>query len=356
MEHHKLGPSNYPAWSECVHYRSTERSSDEANEGTKAHKELEMALVNPDFIPSNKAAAWAAEWVRDNTKDCVVYSESTLSGVLDSLGGIFGTCDASWNGKDNTTHIADFKTFSDGTVDYSMQLRGYAALMLTDFRDEGRKVCLHILHGGVFKVETVETTMGECLHAVETLLRKVEAGEDEPRINKWCQYCSKIKECKMTNNALQVVHENGLTFSKMSICQKLVVLDAVDNLSKSIREEAKKMAEESEDKAIEMDGIRYELKPWAGPSKCRDIREVASEAANKSIEVDKKTRKGVESQWVNGITQDALLDSCTLSKSSLVKAMMDANAGSSLTKADWERWAEQFFEKTEGKPHFVRTM
>lgn len=157
-----------------------------------------------------------------------------------------------------------------------------------------------------------------------------------------------------TNNALEVVHENGLQFSKLSTCQKLVVLDAVDKLSKTIREQAKASAIENGG-FIEEDGIRYEMKPWSGPSKCRDIREVASEAINVSIEVDKKTRNGNVSQVAKGVTNDTLLDACTLSKSALVKAMMAANPDGNLTKADWDRWADQFFDKTEGAPHFVRT-
>ena len=158
----------------------------------------------------------------------------------------------------------------------------------------------------------------------------------------------------MTNNALTTVSENLPSFSSLSTCQKLVVLDAVDKLSKTIREEAKKEAKENGG-YIEQDGIRYEFRPWAGPSRCRDICEVAGAMSDK-MTVDKKTRKDVVPTEVSGISNEDLLKACTLSKTALVSAMMSANLNSPLTKADWERWADKFYEKTEGAPHFVRTI
>lgn len=357
MKHHEYGPSNYPAWSECPCFRSSHSESSASTEGTDAHAELARALTEPEYIPSNYAARWAAAWIEENRDEAEsVGSEIQLKGYSEGpLCGIFGTADAIWCSPNTDYHIADLKTFSDGTVDYMPQLKGYAALVFKDIaRDIDSVVHLHVLHGGVCKAESADFTFRKCIEDTIDLLKKAQDTNAEPCLCKWCQFCSKIKECKMTNNALTTVSENLPSFSSLSTCQKLVVLDAVDKLSKTIREEAKKEAKENGG-YIEQDGIRYEFRPWAGPSKCRDICEVAGAMSDK-MTVDKKTRKDVIPTEVNGIGNEDLLKACTLSKTALVSAMMSANPGSALTKADWERWADKFYEKTEGAPHFVRAV
>lgn len=358
MKHHEYGPSNYPAWSECPCFRSSHSESAASTEGTDAHAELARALTDPEYIPSNYAARWAAAWIEENRGDAVVCSELLLSAHRNEhLCGIYGTADVLWQDSRLEYHIADFKTFSDGTVDYMPQLKGYAALFFCDLcvsPNEDSVVHLHVLHGGMCKAESADFTFRKCIEDTIDLLKKAQDTNAEPCLCKWCQFCSKIKECKMTNNALTTVSESLPSFSSLSTCQKLVVLDAVDKLSKTIREEAKKEAKDNGG-YIEQNGIRYEFKPWAEPSKCRDICEVAGAMSDK-MTVDKKTRKDVVPTEANGISNEDLLKACTLSKTALVSAMMSANPDSVLTKADWERWADKFYEKTEGAPHFVRTV
>lgn len=354
MKHHEYGPSNYPAWSECPCFRSSHSESSASTEGIDAHVELARALANRDFIPSNFAARWAADWAYQESEKGAT-SEEVVHGSYKSMSGVFGTMDIFWVDNKGSPHIADFKTFSDGTIDYMPQLKGYAALLFSEQCDNlDTSVFLHVLHGGICKAESADFTFRQCIEDTVAILNKAKDENAEPRLCKWCQFCSKIKECKMTNNALTTVSDNLPSFSSLSTCQKLVVLDAVDKLSKTIREEAKKEAKENGG-YIEQDGIRYEFRPWAGPSKCRDICEVAGSMSDKMV-VDKKTRKDVVPTEVNGIGNEDLLKACTLSKTALVSAMMSANPNSALTKADWERWADQFYEKTEGAPHFVRTI
>lgn len=350
--HHELGPSRYPAWAVCPRYRSDDRDTPESSAGTDAHAELAKALTDGEYIPSSLAARWAADWILSEAKGAEVRSETKVTGTLDGVSGIFGTVDAMWTDADGVLHIADFKTFSDGTADYMPQLRGYAALHATE-ADLGKVVVLHVLHGMACRVEDSRTTFADCIERTKAVLESVNSNKPA-QLCKWCTFCANIKECPMTNNALTTVSENTPAFSNLSTCQKLVVLDAVDKLSKTIREQAKNEARKNGG-FIEQDGIRYEMKPWAGLSKCRDIGEVAGVAVNGEVKVTKTSRKGEVTEIVaNNIESETLLRACTLSKTALVAAMKEANPESKLTKADWERWADKFFDETEGTPHFVR--
>ena len=353
-KHHPLSPSKYPAWAECPFYSPEDRGSSEANEGTLAHEELHKALTTDDCVPSNKAAAWAFEWIQQqNTHH--LQSESKVDGLnpCNRNDSIYGTVDVRWIDESNTVHIVDFKTFSDGTTDYMPQVRGYAALAIA-YYGKDTKVALHILHGAIFKVETEETTWEECVESTRKILEPVMQGTGKPRICKWCSFCSKVSSCPASNAAVEAVKDNLPNFARLSLCQKLVVLDAIDKLSKSIREEAKEKAKENGG-AIEQDGIRYEFKPWKGAAKCKNILLVA-DAMRETKTVEHKTRKGTDDIQVDLLTNSELLDACSLSKTALVNALKNKNPESSVSKADWERFVEQFFEETEGTPHFVRTM
>ena len=354
-KHHPLSPSKYPAWAECPFYSPEDRESSEANEGTLAHEELHKALTTDDYVPSDKAAAWAFEWIQQQDPQSLE-SEFRVSmpNPLDFLDEIYGTIDVSWFDCDGILHVTDFKRFSDGTTDYAPQVRGYAAMIYCQHKANraDQKVVLHILHGGIFKAETIETTLGECVAKTVEILSAATKGTGKPRICKWCSFCSKVSSCSASNTAVEAVKENLPNFARLSLCQKLVVLDAIDKLSKSIREEAKEKAKENGG-AIEQDGIRYEFKPWKGAAKCKDILLVA-DAMRETKTVEHKTRKGSDDIQVDLLTNSELLDACSLSKTALVNALKNKNQASSVSKADWERFVEQFFEETEGTPHFVR--
>ena len=158
-----------------------------------------------------------------------------------------------------------------------------------------------------------------------------------------------------TNNAMTVVSENGITFNKLSLCQKLVVCDAVVKLAETLKEQARKLAEESEEKAIEMDGIRYELKPWNGRSKCEDICSLAGSATD--IILNHKNRDGtITPVKCNGLSNEEFVKLCEVSKSSLIDAIKKKNADdSNVKKVDIDKWVSSFFKPTKGEPHFVRT-
>lgn len=346
MKHHEYGPSNFPAWSMCPCYRRAESTSKESEAGTDAHQQLHDALVN-GVTPDNDAAAWAASWVMEQNP-FNLKSEVEVKSHCDGLGDIFGTVDVMYDDESGVMHIADFKTFSDGTIDYMPQLRAYAALL---WEHENKPVILHVLHGMAKSVETTETTLAACFDATYDILKSIKSDGASPRLCKWCQYCSKIQTCQQSNNAVQVVSDNAVAFSHLSLCQKLVVLDTVDKLSKTIREEAKAKAVENGG-FLDMDGIRYEMKPWGGKSKVRDLCEVAASVASpKYVKVNEKKNTAVEVEF-NGLNHEELLKLCDLGKTALSNALIEKNPNA--TKADIKKYVEQFFEATDGTPHFVR--
>lgn len=354
-EHHKYSPSKYNAWMECLCYESSQKESAEATAGTAIHEELSKGLTDNEYEVESLTARWGVEAVNELADGNLIQSEVKLVGLDGLLTDVFGTADVLWKDKVGALHIADMKSFSDGTTDYLPQLKGYAALYLSRNGRSFAPVFLHVLHGGIRKVETVEVEESVCLGDTIKLLRSVMYGNNKPTLCKWCQYCSKIGECMETNNAMTVVGENGVAFSKLSLCQKLVVCDAVVKLAETLKEQAKELAEKSEEKAIEMDGIRYELKPWGGKPKCEDICALAGSA--QSITLTHTNRDGSTTDVpCNGLSADEFIKLCEVSKSAIVDAIREKNScDKNVKKVDIENWLKQFFTPTSGKPHFVRT-
>jgi hypothetical protein len=67
--------------------------------------------------------------------------------------------------------------------------------------------------------------------------------------------------------------------------------------------------------------------------------------------VNEKKQTAVEVEF-NGLSHDELLKLCDLGKTALANALIEKNPGA--TKSDIKKYVEQFFEATEGAPHFVR--
>lgn len=157
-------------------------------------------------------------------------------------------------------------------------------------------------------------------------------------------------------NALEVVRENAVDgFGALSLCQKLVVLDAVDKLSKSIRDEARQKAE-ANGGVLEMDDIRYELKQWNGKPKVKDLCELAGAIQHPVYNRFNDKKETMEEVLFVGIDNEKLLELCDLPKSKLIDALKKANADNkSIKKVEIERWVSAQYESTEGTPHFVRT-
>lgn len=360
--HSPFGPSNYPAWEQCCHYDSDDNERSDSELGTKIHEEAEDYLVlgrEPDNA--------TARWFGDTILQFVGEHFRTLSvevRLSNRDGDIWGYADVVWI-DNRVLHIADFKSFSDGTKDYSAQLCGYGSLFrqcrgferigefMCNTKDDD-KIVLHILHGMSRQVETIETTYKECDERVASILSRRIGMNAEPRINSYCQFCKHIKECKAVNNAVQTVSDNSVTFNELNLCQKLVVLDAVDKLSKSIREEAKRIASENGG-SIEMTGIKYELKPWGGKSVCSDLCALAGDVSNPVYtRIDDEAQEAKEIPF-NGIDGESLIKLCDLPKTRLISELKERNKGGAIKSKEIEQWVNIRYEKTEGSPHFVRT-
>lgn len=351
--HHELSPSKYTAWAMCPCFASSDKETKEASEGTKAHAELAKCIELGDE-PDNPAARWAAETIFEMAKGAKIFAEKRVEGVGDGpLKGIFGTADVVWLDIDGIVHIGDFKTFSGGTIDYMPQLRGYAALIASQSNYYAelispQRFALHVFHGQSRTVTTENTTGSEATEYVVALLAR-HSTSIEKSINPYCKYCSKNGECPMIDNAIETATSNSVKFSEMSLCQKLVVLEAVEKLADKFKAEARALAEASEDHAIEQDGIRYELKPWGGKSRVKDIVDLAFKAAAPIF----NTKKGEVSGL--GITQKEILSICDIPKTKVIEILRAKNASSKeIKKADIDAWVNEFYEKTEGTPRFIR--
>lgn len=348
-EHHPLSPSHYNAWQHCIHWKGADKQSDEASAGTKAHAELEYGLKDREYEPDSYVARWARDTIIAECGDIEPQSEVRLEGTLQGFVGIFGTADVLWQGSEGFLHIADLKTFSDGTEDYSAQLKGYAALWAKRDTPFDLKVFLHVLHGGICKMETFEFEIGDCIFDTDEIIREVSDKKDEPSICKYCQWCEHIKECKAVNNAVATVNDNSVQFGKMSLPQKLVVCETIEKLIKSLKEDAKAQAI-ANGGVLEADGIRYEIKEKFGASKVRDILEVATAM----VEPQSFNKKG-EPTKINGLTDDELLKLCSLPKTAFVAAMKEKNKDiTSVPKKNIEQFCAAFYDKGEQVQSLVR--
>lgn len=353
-KHHELGPSIYPMLEQCSCFKREQTSGKDAATGRDIHEQVQKAIETGEE-PTNDTARWMVSKVKELAGDAEVQCEKRVEGyplvdgkspsVADSLVGIFGTTDAFWIDDDGVPNFVDYKSFSDGTKDYFAQLRGYAALWGSGCgKRDGVK--LHILHGMIWKCETIESTIDECINkTIEILSRK-----DLPAVNPFCSFCSNVGKCPACSKAIAIA-SNEMQFSKLSVTQQLVVCDSVESIIKKVKADARKMCE-ANGGVLEMDGIRYELVPWGGGSKVRDILEVASGCCDSINMIDKRG----EPCEAFGITKDELLRLCDLSKSALRDAIYEKNKGNkAITKKAVEEFVGTFFDKKPGTTHFKRT-
>lgn len=360
-EHHSEGPSKYPAWQSCLCWDSDKKNRTEADEGSRLHNEIDQDLKG--FAEAEDyRSRWACEQIRAVADEVVILSEYKLVGTHQAVKGIFGTVDAMFY-KDDTLHIFDFKSFSDGTNDYSMQLKGYASLALGNLVEANTPVKLHILHAGIMKVEVIESTAGQCYQDVEALLDTKRSKEHTPSACVWCKFCSKVATCQETNKFIAAVADDKTpAFSSLSLPEKLVILDVVDKMSSTIREEAKAAAKANGGKleCFDKDGncyIKYEMVQRNAPSSCTDICELAS-AIESDVVLMHKERSGAFSEVpCEGLTPDELIKLCSISKTAIVNAVREKNKDNrKVKKCDIEVWLKKFFKSNGVTEYLTRTI
>lgn len=274
--HHKYGPSKYNHWCNCIQWEESDRCSLDAERGRKIHEELSDALANGKE-PSSPVARWASAWVKGTAGQNHIFSELEVHGAGE-LAGVFGTCDVAWYDDEKILNIADLKSFSDGSEDSTPQLMGYVALLHSDWvANSGLKhtspvAKIHILHGGIMKVEAKIVDEEECYQKTVALIERVKNRDingEKPRVCKSCQYCAKAAQCPAVSKSIATVSGGQeLSFDSLPLAKKLLVCGVVEKIIKRIRDEAKEEAKRNGG-VLEADGVRYEIKLSKGTAKMK---------------------------------------------------------------------------------------
>ena len=271
--HHKYGPSKYNHWCNCIQWEESDRCSLDAERGRKIHEELSDAFHGKE--PSSPAARWASSWVKGTAGQNCIFSELEIHGA-GKLDGVFGTCDVVWYDDEKILNIADLKSFSDGSEDSTPQLMGYVALLHSGenglLRLTSPIAKIHILHGGIMKVETKIVNKEECYRKTVDLIERVKNRDvigEKPRVCKSCQYCAKASQCPAVAKSIATVSGGQeLSFDSLPLAKKLLVCGVVEKIIKRIRDEAKEEAKRNGG-VLEADGVRYEIKVSKGTAKMK---------------------------------------------------------------------------------------
>lgn len=327
--HHKMGMSKWTPWNICSHFDSVEDSA-EARIGSDKHDKLCRLLNGDDTVVidesdmTDMAVRWAADEIKAVCGDEVLYTEETVEikpEVSNSLAGIYGTVDAFFiqhDGDEKVIHVFDFKSMSHGGKDMWPQLKGYAlgvASMLGCF-DVMTKCILHILHGGVFKHDILETDLGECIADGERIVNQRKFNEAAPHCpSSWCKYCKHSSSCEATQKQVDIVKSGALM--QFSAPKRLVIIEELESVLKKAKEEAKAEVALAPNRTLEDDGVAYAIVSKNGPSSVADGKVLAL----------------FNACTLHGVTDDDFLGICRLSKTDVMK-LLQSKGGLKLKSKD----------------------
>jgi hypothetical protein len=331
--HHKMGMSRWTPWSICTHFDSEENNA-QAKIGTDKHDKLCRVLNCDDTVEIDetdmldRAVKWAANEIRGVCGDEVPFTEekvtikSTMSPVL---ADIHGTVDAFWIqhiDDELIIHIFDFKSMSQGGKDLWPQLKGYALGVACSLEDKDWKartkvrVCMHILHGGIFKHEVEMTTLDECMNTGECIVTQRKNNSAMPHCpSSWCKYCKHASSCEATQTQIEVAKSGALM--KFSAPKRLVLIEELEGILKKAKEEAKAEIALAPNKTIEDDGIAFAITQKNGPSSLSEGQALALFNACTS----------------HGVTADDFMNICKLSKTDVMK-LLQTKGGLKLKSKD----------------------
>ena len=280
--HHKMGMSKWTPWNTCSHFDSVEDSA-EARIGSDKHDKLCRLLNGDDTVAidesdmADRAVRWAHDEIKSVCGDETLYTEETVAikpEVSEALAEIYGTVDAFFiqhDGDEKVIHVFDFKSMSRGGKDMWPQLKGYAlgvASMLCCF-DVMTKCVLHILHGGVFKHDIIETDLGECVAEGERIVNQRKFNEAAPHCpSSWCKYCKHSSSCEATQKQVDIVKSGALM--QFSAPKRLVIIEELESILKKAKEEAKAEVALAPNRTLEDDGVAYAIVSKNGPSSLAD--------------------------------------------------------------------------------------
>ena len=315
--HHKMGMSKWTPWNTCSHFDSIEDSRD-AKIGGDKHEKLCRLLNGDDTVDIDdtdmldRAVRWAADEIKAVCGDEVLYTEETVEikpEVSNSLAGIYGTVDAFFVqhvGDEMVVHVFDFKSMSHGGKDVWPQLKGYAlgvVSMLGCF-DVMTKCVLHVLHGGVFKHDVIETDVGECAAEGERIVNLRKFNDAAPRCpSSWCKYCKHSSSCDATQKQVDIVKSGALM--QFSAPKRLVIIEELESILKKAKEEAKAEIALAPNRTIEDDGVAYAIVSKNGPSSLADGQVIPLYNACTSY----------------GVTAEDFLGVCKMSKTDVMKLL-----------------------------------
>lgn len=327
--HHKMGMSKWTPWNICSHFDSVEDSA-EARIGSDKHDKLCRLLNGDDTVVINesdmtdRAVRWAHDEIKSVCGDETLYTEETVAinpEVSEALAEIYGTVDAFFiqhDGDEKVIHVFDFKSMSHGGKDMWPQLKGYAlgvASMLGCF-DVMTKCILHILHGGVFKHDIIETDIGECIADGERIVNQRKFNEAAPHCpSSWCKYCKHSSSCEATQKQVDIVKSGALM--QFSAPKRLVIIEELESILKKAKEEAKAEVALAPNRTLEDDGVAYAIVSKNGPSSVADGQVLTLFNACTS----------------HGVTADDFLGICKLSKTDVMK-LLQSKGGLKLKSKD----------------------
>ena len=327
--HHKMGMSKWTPWNTCSHFDSVEDSA-EARIGSDKHDKLCRLLNGDDTVVidesdmTDRAVRWAHDEIKSVCGDETLYTEETVAikpEVSEALAEIYGTVDAFFiqhDGDEKVIHVFDFKSMSHGGKDMWPQLKGYAlgvASMLGCF-DVMTKCILHILHGGVFKHDILETDLGECIADGERIVNQRKFNEAAPHCpSSWCKYCKHSSSCEATQKQVDIVKSGALM--QFSAPKRLVIIEELESILKKAKEEAKAEIALAPNRTLEDDGVAYAIVSKNGPSSVADGKVLTLFNACTS----------------HGVTADDFLGICKLSKTDVMK-LLQSKGGLKLKSKD----------------------
>lgn len=315
--HHKMGMSKWTPWNICSHFDSVEDSA-EARIGSDKHDKLCRLLNGDDTVVidesdmTDRAVRWAHDEIKSVCGDETLYTEETVAikpEVSEALAEIYGTVDAFFiqhDGDEKVIHVFDFKSMSHGGKDVWPQLKGYAlgvASMLGCF-DVMTKCILHILHGGVFKHDILETDLGECIADGERIVNQRKFNEAAPHCpSSWCKYCKHSSSCEATQKQVDIVKSGALM--QFSAPKRLVIIEELESILRKAKEEAKAEIALAPNRTIEDDGVAYAIVSKNGPSSLAEGQVVPLYNACTSY----------------GVTAEDFLGVCKMSKTDVMKLL-----------------------------------
>ena len=223
-----------------------------------------------------------------------------------------GTVDAFFLQEDKESfgkviHIFDFKAMSRGMgCDLFPQLKGYAlgVASLLHIQNTKTKVVLHLLLGGSFKHEILETDVFDCITTGETIVNDRKHAETAAHCpSEWCKYCRHSSNCPATDEAIEIVESGKL--GSLDVCHRLVFIEQLSDILSKAKEECKSEIARAKGKCID----------------CGDVAYVIREQNGRATIGEGKMWELYETMTTLGVSLEDLFDKCTIKKSDAMKLL-----------------------------------